>query len=644
MNKGIGNIPLHVEMTADRKRSTKTGKLKRRLPKVPPKFLRKYIMQNYVDALKTEIVARMKTATQLLIIDKLPEIEKQVRFEHPQGLTRRDSWSDDVQVQIQALESQYNQLAAQSAALAAGAFNEVNGQSHKDWYSTAKKVMGVDLLKYEPWISNQSKAFVQTNVGLIKKASSDTLHDINRIVMSGFSQGDRWESIRDRIMGTNLTTDAGGRVFPTLESRAELIARDQTLKLYGNLNQLRQTNTGLVWYIWKTVEDERVRGNPSGKYPKARPSHFSLNNKICRWDNPTVYADSLKAAEAGQWKKRESIKGVLLPPNQDFQCRCSAEAVFDTLFMDDGGQQTPEPPVVTPAPAPTPVPPPAPLPPPIATPKPPVVPVMPKIPIPKPPPQVPAQTPVVAVAGAIGKDARFVSPQFVGNMVDGLDNKSNKHGTVKATFKEIFSLGVIPENPKMAMRAKVKFRYRSFSQKYGQYSPATEEISVSTAIAKDSREVLTIAHEYGHHTDYRLIGKTDTFTSSFSGKKLTVPFTQTSEAKPLIDAMNKTQLAKDVRYMIFRKTFIMPDGTSIPLSIQNKKYFESYLLSDEEMFARAYSQYVATISPKTSRLRDALEFERKNSSGTLNQYQIWTDTDFEPIKKEFDIIFNKVTP
>ena len=324
----VGNVPLHVEMATARKKNT-SGKLKRRLPKVPPVFLRKYIIQNYVDRLQKEIIGRMKTATQLLIIDQLPTIEAAVEHQHPQGLNKRtDSWSDDVQSQITALSRQYDILADQSASISAGAFNQINELSHKQWYQTAKKVMGVDLLKYEPWISDSAKSFVQTNVGLVKKASSDTLHDINRIVNQGFAQGERWETLRDRIMGTNLTTDAVGKIFPSLESRAELIARDQSLKLYGNLNKQRQTNTGLVWYVWRTVEDERVRGDPSGKYPNARPSHFVMDGKICRWDNPHVYADSVEAAEKNDWKKRASIRGVLLHPNEDFQCLIGSEKIF----------------------------------------------------------------------------------------------------------------------------------------------------------------------------------------------------------------------------------------------------------------------------------------------------------------------------
>jgi SPP1 gp7 family putative phage head morphogenesis protein len=43
------------------------------------------------------------------------------------------------------------------------------------------------------------------------------------------------------------------------ESRAQLIARDQIGKLYGNVHEARQRDLGLKAYFWRTAQDERVR-------------------------------------------------------------------------------------------------------------------------------------------------------------------------------------------------------------------------------------------------------------------------------------------------------------------------------------------------------------------------------------------------
>ena len=82
------------------------------------------------------------------------------------------------------------------------------------------------------------------------------------------------------------------------ESRAELIARDQTLKLNGAITQIRQENAGITEYIWSTSLDERVR-----------ETHAALEGQRFAWGT---------APEVGH-------------PGQDFQCRCVALPVIAEL-------------------------------------------------------------------------------------------------------------------------------------------------------------------------------------------------------------------------------------------------------------------------------------------------------------------------
>ena len=86
----------------------------------------------------------------------------------------------------------------------------------------------------------------------------------------------------------------GERVDVSL-SRATLIARDQTLKLNGALNALRQTEAGVESYTWSTSRDERVR-----------ESHAELEGETFSWDD---------APEPGH-------------PGEDIQCRCVAIPVI----------------------------------------------------------------------------------------------------------------------------------------------------------------------------------------------------------------------------------------------------------------------------------------------------------------------------
>lgn len=67
------------------------------------------------------------------------------------------------------------------------------------------------------------------------------------------------------------------------------------------------TSLGIKKYRWRHSRDERVRGNPGGKYPKARPSHWAREGKIYSWNDPPPGGH----------------------PGMDYQCRCTAEPVFE---------------------------------------------------------------------------------------------------------------------------------------------------------------------------------------------------------------------------------------------------------------------------------------------------------------------------
>ncbi len=109
--------------------------------------------------------------------------------------------------------------------------------------------------------------------------------------------------------------------FAVSENRARLIARDQVGKLNGRLTKRRSQEAGLDLYRWNTAGDERVRS-----------THKKLNNKICKWDNDTVYADSVADARAGNWKSRSGAGMFVGTPGQDIQCRCTSIPIVDDVI------------------------------------------------------------------------------------------------------------------------------------------------------------------------------------------------------------------------------------------------------------------------------------------------------------------------
>ena len=102
---------------------------------------------------------------------------------------------------------------------------------------------------------------------------------------------------------------------------ARLIARDQIGKLNGQVTETTQRLAGVDSYTWVTVDDERVRGRPGGRYPKAHPSHYALDGTVHRWDDPPV---------SGPRTQRRH-------PGGPIQCRCYARPkVPDDIMADDG--------------------------------------------------------------------------------------------------------------------------------------------------------------------------------------------------------------------------------------------------------------------------------------------------------------------
>lgn len=86
-------------------------------------------------------------------------------------------------------------------------------------------------------------------------------------------------------------------------SRAELIARDQTLKLNGDINRENQQSAGITKYVWSTSGDERVRD-----------SHAELEG------------------EEFEWGERVSMDPP--EPGQDFQCRCVGIPIVEEINAD----------------------------------------------------------------------------------------------------------------------------------------------------------------------------------------------------------------------------------------------------------------------------------------------------------------------
>lgn len=178
-----------------------------------------------------------------------------------------------------------------------------------------KIAIGEAFQEPEPWLKNVLDEWSREQVTLITKATQDMLDTVARRIRDGVKVGKSAKEVTALI-----NADLPGISY----RRARIIARDQTSKLNSSLTQGRMTDAGLETYVWDTAQDERVRGDPSGLYPKALPSHFVMQGKICRWDDPTVWLEN------GEWVKRAG-DAPYFHPGMAIMCRCVAVPNWNEL-------------------------------------------------------------------------------------------------------------------------------------------------------------------------------------------------------------------------------------------------------------------------------------------------------------------------
>jgi len=148
-----------------------------------------------------------------------------------------------------------------------------------------RRLVGIDLRR-DNALAPFAEQFRRENVQLISSIVTDQLARVKEVLDTNFG-------MPAKELARQLQDQ-----FDITRSRANLIARDQTLKLNGQLTRVRQQNAGIGSYIWTTSGDERVR-----------EEHGALDGEQFSWDNPPSVGH----------------------PGEDFQCRCTAYPVIPEL-------------------------------------------------------------------------------------------------------------------------------------------------------------------------------------------------------------------------------------------------------------------------------------------------------------------------
>lgn len=272
----------------------------------------------YIKAIK-ELSNQLKEFVRLEILPNLESATKQVQ-------ATTDSVSDILRA-LNRMNARFGNIQAFSESVASKLIEGLNIANRTRFVSSVKSQFGIDpeLMINQNNVRDIVELQKNKNVALIKSIPQEFIKDIEVIVQNGISEGLRHEEIARQIKGIKNISS----VFGKLDNRVKLIARNEVGTINSNLRKARFESAGVDLYEWSTSNDERVRGNPNGKYPNARPRHDVMDGKICTFKDLTVYADNLEDAKNGKWKKRSSIGGVEKHPGQDISCRCNAIAIID---------------------------------------------------------------------------------------------------------------------------------------------------------------------------------------------------------------------------------------------------------------------------------------------------------------------------
>jgi uncharacterized protein with gpF-like domain len=188
--------------------------------------------------------------------------------------------------------------------------NDMKQQLEK--YSGPLPVISIEMLKQlsnvmESELSSKLKYYIDTYFSRVQKL-------IDKKISGKISEGKFRTSIE-------LLQKSFKKSIP------ELIAMDTTGTFTSKIQRNLFRTFGLTDYLWGTQEDERVRGNPTGLYPRSVPSHFVMNGLHCKWDNEMVFSEDGGKTWVPKYGKMEKAH-----PGEAFNCRCMAQIYMDNLL------------------------------------------------------------------------------------------------------------------------------------------------------------------------------------------------------------------------------------------------------------------------------------------------------------------------
>jgi len=235
-----------------------------------------------------------------------------------------DGWTDEILAVISRVSSTFTTslFDQQARRVAAGTISRADADNAEDFRKSVNRAVGVDfeLITKPKGMVDYLEASTAENVNLIKSIPAGYFQRVETIVLGGMKSGLAPTAIAKQIQEQ---TGVSAR-------RAKLIARDQVSQLNSDLTRQRQTAAGIEFYRVETAYDQRVSGDPSGKYPNAKISCYGIAKQDIGY-GPGVY----KVSEGTTWRGVTNLH----PGKHHPLCRCVGISLIPGVnyFPDKNG-------------------------------------------------------------------------------------------------------------------------------------------------------------------------------------------------------------------------------------------------------------------------------------------------------------------
>lgn len=176
-----------------------------------------------------------------------------VQEAHPAASFRQDSVFDTIRNLFASITARFGGESTEQAVPPIAA--AINAQSQAAVRKQMLEAVRIDVFAESPGVVAQVEDWTKQNIALIKSVPPEHFKAMEELILRQVRAGMRPETIREEMQ----------KQFNVSANKAALIARDQTLKLFGTVNRARHEALGILAYFWRTVKDGRVRSKHAAR-------------------------------------------------------------------------------------------------------------------------------------------------------------------------------------------------------------------------------------------------------------------------------------------------------------------------------------------------------------------------------------------